>query len=61
MKLKSNVIYKSLIINDILFQNVKIFIVNDRIEIVDNWSGLTIATASTATAVFKNKEGIENE
>lgn len=41
--LESDVIYKSLIINDIVFKNVKVFILDNKIEIVDNWSGLTVA------------------
>lgn len=44
--LESDVIYKSLIINDIVFKNVKVFILDNKIEIVDNWSGLTIAIVS---------------
>jgi len=43
-KLESDMVYKSLIINDIAFKNVKVFILDNKIEIVDNWSGLTIAT-----------------
>ena len=43
-KLENDIVYKSLIINDIVFKNVKVFILDNKIEIVDNWSGLTIAT-----------------
>ena len=35
--------YKELIINGVYFKSIQIFILNDMVEIVDNWSGLTIA------------------
>ncbi len=41
--LESDVIYKSLVINDIVFKNVKVFILDNKIEVVDNWSGLVVA------------------
>lgn len=35
--------YNSLSINGVIFNLVRIFVLENKIEIVDNWSGLTIA------------------
>lgn len=35
--------YKELIINEVIFKNVQVFILESKIEIIDNWSGLTIS------------------
>lgn len=35
--------YKELIINEVIFKSVQVFILENKIEIVNNWSGLTIA------------------
>lgn len=41
----NNKYYKSLVINDILFKNVLLFIYEDgHLDVVDSWSGITIAT-----------------
>lgn len=41
----SKKIFKSLLINNIVFKNVLLFTYDDgHLEVVDNWSGKTIAT-----------------
>lgn len=35
--------YKELIINEVIFKSVQVFILESKIEIIDNWSGLTIS------------------
>lgn len=43
MELEHTKKYKELTINGVYFKSIQIFILNNMIEIVDNWSGLTIA------------------